>query len=94
MSPLTDVLPSVVTDHTLQKPFKLSAFSLYFCQRFFYKNVGKIKNLENVKNVEITKTYKTFLHPWLQRHITMLELGLLTMGAWAWMRLKRQLLLT
>jgi len=43
--------------------------------------------------VAIIKTYKTFLHPWL-RHITMLELGLLTMGAWARMRLKRQVFLT
>ena len=54
-----------------------------------------IKNFENVKKRgNNKKTYKTFLHPWLQRHITMLEQGLLTMGAWAWMRLKRQVLLT
>ena len=55
MGPLIDVLPSVVTDHKLQKPFKLSAFWLYFCQLFYIKNVGKIKKPWKRKNVAIIK---------------------------------------
>ena len=60
MGPLIDVLPSVVTDHKLQKPFKLSAFWLYFCQLFYIKNVGKIRKRKNVAIIK--KTYETFFY--------------------------------
>ena len=85
MGPLIDVLPSVVTDHKLQKPFKLSAFWLYFCQLFYIKNVGKIRKRKNVAIIE--KRIKHFFTSVVTTtHYDAIELGLLTMGAWAWMR--------
>ena len=55
VSLLIDVLPSVVINHKLQKPLKLSGFLLYFCQRFYIKKRQKNKKPWKRKNVAIIK---------------------------------------